>query len=81
VLNEGLKIDPFNFPEISLARLSTKVEKEHDRCKRTLEGPRLVVQAPLVAHVALKVLLGGKLHAGELLEEMVDRGLCKMLLT
>jgi len=33
-----------------------------------------VVQAPLVAHVALEVFLGGKLHARELLEDAVDWG-------
>ena len=60
---------------------ATKVEEENDRRKGALEGHRVVVQAPLVAQVALEVLLGGKLHAGELLEDMVNRRLGKMLLT
>jgi len=60
--------------KIALARLPIKVEKEPDGRKGTGEGPRFVVQTPLVAHVALEVLLGGKLHARELLEDAVDRG-------
>jgi hypothetical protein len=34
-----------------------------------------------MAHVALKVLFGGKLHPRELLEDVVDRGGFRMLLS
>ena len=81
MLDESLQVNPFNLREISLARLPTKVEEEPDRRKGILKGPRLVVQEPLVAQVALEVLLGGKLQGSELLEDRVNRGLCKMLLT
>ena len=56
---------------------ATKIDEEHDRRKGTLEGHRLVVQAPLVAQVALEVLLGKKLGARKFLEDMVNRGLCQ----
>ena len=64
-----------------LARLATKIQEEHDGGKRTLEGPGLVVQTPLVAHIALEVLLGGNFQAGDLLEDLVDRGLYTIALT
>ena len=49
--------------------------------KELWKGHRVVVQAPLLAQVVLEVLLGGKLHAGELLQGIFNRRLCKMLLT
>jgi hypothetical protein len=36
VLDESIQVGPVNLVDSSLARLSTKVEKEHDRCKGTL---------------------------------------------
>jgi hypothetical protein len=80
VFNEGLKIGPLDLFQVFLTRLSVQLEKKLDRCKRTLEGAMLVVQAPFVAQVALEVLFGGELKSGELLQELLNRGLGKILL-
>jgi hypothetical protein len=80
VFDEAFQVNPFNLLDSCLARLSIKTEEQHNGRKGTLERSRLVVYAPLVAHVALEMLLGGKLQTRELLENTVNQGLCKRLL-
>ena len=74
VLDEGFEVGTLELGNVSFARRSIKLEKEHDRGEGAFHGLRLVVRSPLVAHVALEMLLGGKVQRGELLEDAVDRG-------
>src|ERR1700693_421748 len=80
LLDKGFKIDSFNLSNITLARFTIKGEEESDGCKGACERFRLMVQTPLVAHVALKMVLRRNIQAGKLLQDSIDRSLCRMLL-
>jgi len=74
VFDEGFEIGAFYFRNVAFARCSIKLEKEHDRSERTFECSPFVIHPPLVAHVALDVLLGGKVQGMEPLKDTVYRG-------
>ena len=72
MLDEGFQVRPFDFLDCALTGLPIKVQEEPVGVKGTRQGTAFVVQAPLVAHVALQVLLGGKLQGREPLKDPVD---------
>ena len=74
VLDEGLEILLRDLFE-ALGYALTESKEEHNRCEGAQEGLRLVVQTPLVVHVALEMLFVCEFHVRKLLKNAVSRGL------
>ena len=81
MLNEGFEVASLYLSQFCLARLSIKVEEEHDGGEGTIDCPRLVVQTPLIPQVALEVFLCGEFKWGEPLKDVVDGVWCTMVVT
>lgn len=70
--DKGLQIISDDFFQSALAQTGIKSEEEFNGFKRITKVIRLVVQTPLVAHVALDALLLWKILLRELLKDWVD---------
>src|SRR5208283_735511 len=76
VFDKGLDITTDYILQMALPNAGIENEKRNHSDKAPLKSAWLVVHSPLVAYVALEVILGGKIQYEDLFKNTIDRRLC-----